>query len=100
MHKTFTDCYLADGFTGGEWAYAINTNDAEGIDEEFILDKKERRLAYYVLGWESLQKHHEYAETDLFAEEIDKLKPYFGKGTGAFYVKFNEHGDEIENAGC
>jgi hypothetical protein len=90
MRKTFTDCYLAEGFTGGAWAYASNTNDAEGVHEKSTLNETERRLANYVLGWDNLEKHHAYAKTDLFAEEIDKLMPYFAEGTGAFYVEFEE----------
>jgi hypothetical protein len=59
MHKTFTDCYLADGFTGGGWAYSSNSNDADGhtIDDtpSIEVEEKERRLAYYVIGWKSLE---------------------------------------------
>src|SRR6266498_5608786 len=111
MHKTFTDCYLAQGFTGGGWGYALNTNDADGEKadvvegEKQVLNEEERKLAYYCIGWESfevrsllstsydskgegsadmMQLHHAYAKTPLFDEEIDKLKPYFGEGTGAF----------------
>lgn len=60
MHKTFTDCYFAKGFTGGGWAYALNSNDAEGheIDvggtEEPLLEEKDRKLAYYIIGWDSI----------------------------------------------
>ena len=62
MHKTFTDTYFAPGFTGGGWGYAINGNDANGEeisavsnDEPTILDENERRLAYYCLGWETIE---------------------------------------------
>jgi hypothetical protein len=58
MHKTFTDCYLAKGFIDGGWGYALNSNDADGEDlsvEENVLDEKDRRLAYYPLGWNSLE---------------------------------------------
>jgi hypothetical protein len=62
MHKTFTDCYFAPGFTGGSWSYALNSNDAGGVTVNAsaatdlkTLDEKERRLAIYPLGWESLE---------------------------------------------
>ena len=60
MHKTFTDCYFAKGFTGGGWAYALNSNDAEGneIDvnttEEPLIEEKDRKLAYYIIGWNTI----------------------------------------------
>jgi hypothetical protein len=59
MHKTFTDCYMAEGFTGGSWAYALNSNDAKGdivdsSDLEVMAEDK-RRLAFYPLGWKSLE---------------------------------------------
>ncbi|KEF59653.1 uncharacterized protein A1O9_04499 [Exophiala aquamarina CBS 119918] len=38
------------------------------------------------------QLHQAATKTPLFAEEIDKLAPYFGPGTGAFYVNFTKHG--------
>jgi len=96
MDKTFTDCYFAKGFTGGGWAYALNSNDAQGFEvtpdegKDAFLEEKDRRLAYYVIGWNSIEEHHAFAETELFAEEINKLGPYFGTGTGAFYVKFEK----------
>jgi hypothetical protein len=37
------------------------------------------------------QLHQAATKTPLFAEEIDKLAPYFGTGTGAFYVSFTKH---------
>jgi len=62
MHKTFTDCYLAPGggLTGGGWGYALNSNDSEGeevrvANREGMLDEDKRMLAYYVLGWESIE---------------------------------------------
>lgn len=60
MHKTFIDCYHDSGFTGGGWAYFLTSNDADGqvfnlIAEANHLEEKERRLAYYVLGWGSLE---------------------------------------------
>ena len=63
MHKTFTDCYLAPegGFIGGGWGYALNSNDSDGeevkmaIGAEEMLNEGKRMLAYYVLGWESIE---------------------------------------------
>lgn len=37
------------------------------------------------------QLHQAATKTPLFAVEIDKLSPYFGPGTGAFYVNFTKH---------
>ena len=37
------------------------------------------------------QMHYAYEHTELFNVEIDRLKPYFGLGTGAFYVNFERH---------
>ena len=48
-----------DGFVGGNWAYAVNTNDTNGdsVDEERNqwIEENERRLACYYLGWESIK---------------------------------------------
>jgi hypothetical protein len=62
MHKTFTDCYFAPGFIGGGWAYALNSNDAGGEvisaakdDVPTVLGEHERRLAYYCIGWETVE---------------------------------------------
>lgn len=60
MHKAFTDCYFAKGFTGGAWSYVLNSNNADG--EEILGDQRsgelvpesERLLAYYCLGWDSI----------------------------------------------
>lgn len=57
MNKTYTDCYRAEGFVGGEWAYATNTNGTDGVLvdlESPELPETERRLACYYLGWESV----------------------------------------------
>ncbi|KAJ6570540.1 hypothetical protein DFH09DRAFT_916980 [Mycena vulgaris] len=59
LNKTFTDCYFADGFTGGHWSVASNDD----------------RLNYYFLGWDSRELHAEFAKTELFAVEMDKLVP-------------------------
>jgi hypothetical protein len=55
MHKTYTDCYLAEGFSGGNWAYSMTTNNddeplTEEVDEK-IIPEEERRLAGSPLGW-------------------------------------------------
>lgn len=66
MEKTFVDCYFADGFVGGSWAYAVDTNNTEGtivsganneMEQVEIqqLKDEERRLACYFLGWESIE---------------------------------------------
>jgi hypothetical protein len=60
MHKTFTDCYPQEGFTGGGWNYVLNSNDAEGESnvasfEEKGLKDDEQRLAYYCIGWDSVE---------------------------------------------
>lgn len=57
MHKTYTDCYRMQGFTGGDWGFSINTNASEGRalfpTKCERVDKQQRRLAVYYLGWES-----------------------------------------------
>jgi hypothetical protein len=60
MNKTFTDCYLAEGFRGGGWSYALNTNDTDGTvadtpAEIAEVGAEKRRLACYYLGWESIE---------------------------------------------
>jgi hypothetical protein len=60
MHKTFTDCYFAKGFTGGGWGYALNSNESEGQEinvggaYDSLLEEKERTMAYYIIGWDSI----------------------------------------------
>lgn len=98
MHKTYTDCFLTKGFVGGDWAYAINSNDTGGelvadATEEAAISEADRNLAVYCLGWESVEAHQAYHRTALFAEEIDNLAPWFGPGTGAWYAKFEKHVD-------
>ncbi|CAK7212629.1 hypothetical protein SEUCBS140593_001567 [Sporothrix eucalyptigena] len=96
MHKTYTDCFLTqEGFIGGDWAYATNTNNVndERLDQTSPLDSGDRRLGVYFLGWESRAAHDAYSRTALFDEEIDKLMPWFGPGTGAWYVNFEKHED-------
>jgi len=95
MHKTYTDCYFAEGFTGGNWEYAVNTNNTDELlkdpTEEQVIKEGERRLACYPLGWESIEHHHAYSRSALFDEEIDKLKGWFGPGTGAWYATLKKH---------
>ena len=59
MHKTYTDCYRMDGFIGGHWAYALNSNHTNGVLVDQVegqwVEEKERRLACYHLGWESIK---------------------------------------------
>jgi hypothetical protein len=62
MDKTFTDCYFAQGFTGGGWSYALNSNIADGEilgrgenEVSSTLSEPERRLAYYCIGWETVE---------------------------------------------
>lgn len=66
-----------EGFTGGEWAYATNTNDTSGVlidsVEDQLLKEKERRLACYYLGWESIKVRRRFrssqeAITDIIVE--------------------------------
>ncbi|KAJ7286013.1 hypothetical protein C8J57DRAFT_1286485 [Mycena rebaudengoi] len=66
LHKTFTDCYYAPGFTGGYWGTATNDD----------------KMHYYYLGWET-------RETELFDVEIDKLMPHMDSG-GTDYVKLTQ----------
>ncbi|KAH8669457.1 hypothetical protein BGZ60DRAFT_527941 [Tricladium varicosporioides] len=95
MHKTFTDCYFAEGFTRGWWKYALNSNNLEqplsDVTEEQEVGVEERRLGMYCLGWETIEHHQAYARTALFDEEIDKLKPWFGPGSKGWYVNFAKH---------
>ncbi|KAJ9632593.1 hypothetical protein H2204_007897 [Knufia peltigerae] len=97
MHKTYTDTYGMRGFEGGQWAYCSNTNDSLGDklgSENVQLTSDEKRLGVYVLGWESVELHQAATKTALFAKEIDKLAPYFGPGSGAFYVYFRKHSND------
>jgi hypothetical protein len=58
MHKTYTDCYQMQGFVGGDWGYAANTNSTGGGDVDLAegrLEGEQRRLAIYFLGWESVE---------------------------------------------
>ena len=57
MHKTYTDCYFAEGFSGGNWAYSMTTNNVDELlnedAAEKVIPEEQRRLAVYPLGWES-----------------------------------------------
>jgi hypothetical protein len=59
MHKTFTDTYKLLGFTTGGWSYAMNTNETSGtlcnLSTQPVVPLEERRLAVYILGWESIE---------------------------------------------
>jgi hypothetical protein len=58
MHKTYTDAYKLRGFTGGDWAYASNTNFSAGApcgEKQVKLAGESRRLGVYYLGWESIE---------------------------------------------
>ncbi|KAH7160437.1 hypothetical protein B0J13DRAFT_541119 [Dactylonectria estremocensis] len=95
MIKTYTDTYKMLGFTGGNWGYSMNANESAGVPlrpaSEDPISEGERRLGVYFLGWESIELHQDATETSAFAEEIDKLMPYFGNGTGAWYVSFKKY---------
>ncbi|KAH6988140.1 hypothetical protein BKA56DRAFT_578417 [Ilyonectria sp. MPI-CAGE-AT-0026] len=95
MDKTWSDTYQILGFTGGNWAYASNTNESSGAPlnstPDEVIAQGERRLGVYFLGWESIELHQDGTETPVFAEEIRKLMPYFGPGSGAWYVNFKKH---------
>lgn len=96
MNKTYADTAQLVGYTGGHWAYALNTNDTAGVpasngnEEEEEVPEGERRLGVYILGWESIELHEDATETAEFAEEIVKLRPHFGPGTGAWYARLVE----------
>ncbi|KAK3356563.1 hypothetical protein B0T25DRAFT_536995 [Lasiosphaeria hispida] len=95
MHKTYADTFKLVGFTGGYWAYALNTNETSGVptaaESGEWVPEGERRLGVYVLGWESIELHEDAAKTPEFAEEIIKLAPHFGPGTGAWYAKLRQY---------
>jgi hypothetical protein len=59
MHKTYTDCYFAEGFIGGSWEYSVNTNNTDELlkdpAKEQVIKGGQRRLACYYLGWESIE---------------------------------------------
>ncbi len=105
MHKTFTDCYFAPGFTGGGWGYALNSNDAdgEGLESKKEASRGERRgwrtissagtalryvqngefSAHFILaGTDHDEIHHAHAKTDLFDEEINANALFCDKGRG------------------
>ncbi|KAL6903302.1 hypothetical protein GGI43DRAFT_401679 [Trichoderma evansii] len=95
MHKTYSDTYQIQGFTGGYWAYATNTNESVGVscfgpDEETVA-KANRRLGVYYLGWDSIELHEDGTQTEAFSEEINRLQPYFGPGSGAWYTMLRHH---------
>ncbi|KAJ7252727.1 hypothetical protein B0H12DRAFT_1117561, partial [Mycena haematopus] len=70
LHKTYSDCYEAPGFTGGYWGTALN----------------DKLMNWYYLGWGTRVAHDAYAETPLFWVEINNLMPHMsggGAGRGA-----------------
>ncbi|KAJ3853394.1 hypothetical protein EV368DRAFT_38988 [Lentinula lateritia] len=75
LHKTFTDCYYAAGFTGGNWGIATNSNDS---------------VCLYVLGWESRAHHSEFSKSALFDLEISKLKPHYAPGSMGLFSKLTQ----------
>ncbi|KAJ3861891.1 hypothetical protein EV359DRAFT_46280 [Lentinula novae-zelandiae] len=75
LHKTFTDCYYAAGFTGGNWGIATNSNDS---------------VCLYVLGWESREHHSEFSKSALFHVEIDKLEPHYAPGSMGLFSKLTQ----------
>lgn len=57
-HKTYTDCFGAPGFVGGDWGYGINTSEVQGAgfpSDGPDIAEADRRLAVYLLGWESAE---------------------------------------------
>ncbi|KAJ7623277.1 hypothetical protein FB45DRAFT_100933 [Roridomyces roridus] len=70
LHKTYSDCYEAPGFTGGYWGTALN----------------EPLKNWYYLGWETRAAHDAYAETALFWVEINNLAPYMSGGDSGYYT--------------
>lgn len=65
MHKTYTDAFKTQGFTGGQWAYAINTNESSGVPcsvaTDELVSEGRKRLGIYYLGWESIEVRHQLA---------------------------------------
>uniref|UniRef100_A0A093UZZ3 D-aminoacyl-tRNA deacylase n=1 Tax=Talaromyces marneffei PM1 TaxID=1077442 RepID=A0A093UZZ3_TALMA len=86
---------LVMGFVGGQWTYCLNANQPEGValsdGNPLLLNQDNRRLALYFLGWESIELHQDACLTPLFAEEIDKLQPWFYNGSGAWYNSFRRY---------
>ncbi|KAL7947627.1 hypothetical protein V8C42DRAFT_290311 [Trichoderma barbatum] len=95
MHKTFSDTYQIQGFTGGYWAYASNTNETAGAPcsnrAAEAIPKPHRRLGVYYLGWDSIELHEDGTQTEAFSEEINNLQNFFGPGSGAWYTMLRQH---------
>ncbi|UKZ81547.1 hypothetical protein TrVFT333_009319 [Trichoderma virens FT-333] len=95
MHKTYSDTYQIQGFTGGYWAYATNTNETAGVPcsspAPETVPKSQRRLGVYYLGWDSIELHEDGTQTEAFSEEINKLQPFFASGSGAWYAMLRQH---------
>ncbi|TFB00810.1 hypothetical protein CCMA1212_007542, partial [Trichoderma ghanense] len=91
----YSHTYPIRGFTGGYWAYATNTDETAGLPcsapTEETVPKSQRRLAVYYLGWDSIELHEDGTQTEAFAEEISKLQPYYGPGSGAWYAMLRQN---------
>ncbi|KAF4973184.1 hypothetical protein FSARC_436, partial [Fusarium sarcochroum] len=102
MHKTFTDCYKMQGFSGGNWGYASNTNFVGGESIAVLdpqgsrLDSQDRKLAIYLLGWESIELHEDASKGPVFAEEMTKLGPWISKESGACGIVTSKLGGRID----
>lgn len=70
LHKTYSDCYEAPGFTGGYWGTALD----------------DKLMNWYYLGWETRAAHDAYAETPLFWLEINNLMPHMSGGWADYYT--------------
>ncbi|KAJ7599452.1 hypothetical protein C8J56DRAFT_916744 [Mycena floridula] len=73
LNKTFTDCYFADGFAGGNWGTATNDD----------------RMNYYYLGWETRDHHTAFSKTELCALELNNLMPHMDGG-GTNFTKMTQ----------
>lgn len=60
VHKAYTDCDRMQGFVAGGWGYAVNTDSVEGtpVEAEGKAVASSKRLAVYLLGWESIEVGH------------------------------------------
>ncbi|KAJ7720561.1 hypothetical protein DFH07DRAFT_946994 [Mycena maculata] len=78
LHKTYSDCYEAAGFTGGYWGPALASNNSES--------ERELQVNWYYLGWETRAAHDAYAGTPLFWLELNNLAPYMEGGEAEYYT--------------
>ncbi|TQV96219.1 hypothetical protein IF1G_04802 [Cordyceps javanica] len=98
VHKSYTDCFEALGFVGGDWGFATNTTLVEGeratpplSAATVCLPQKDRLLSVLLVGWESIELHEDFTKTALFAEELGKLGPHVDSSSGAWYVTLRKH---------